>query len=421
MSRAVAKKLPFPDRNLGWGSSMRTLRALLVTATAFGASIALVACGSGTGATRVSAGHHAAGVRTFSGGTTRRYFIAADVADWDYAPSGKNVISGQDFTDDENVFVGSGPDRIGRVYKKSLYREYTDATFTTLKPRPAKWEHLGMLGPVIQAEVADKIVVTFRNNTPFPASIHPHGVFYKKDSEGAPYTDGTTGGDTTDDAVPQGGTHVYRWDVPERAGPGPHDGSSVMWMYHSHTNEVPDQYSGLIGPMIITEHGEARSDGSPKDVDRQFVTMFEVSDENQSPWLEENEQAHGIDPASVEADDEFGESNLMHSINGYVYGSQPGLTMRKGEHVRWYLMGMGTEVDLHTPHWHGNTVTADGDAHRRRVAPARRHGRRRHGARRRRHVAVPLPRHRSHPRRDAGPLHREELARAQSPAVSGWA
>jgi manganese oxidase len=23
-------------------------------------------------------------------------------------------------------------------------------------------------------------------------------------------------------------------------------------------------------------------------------------------------------------------------------------------------MGMGTEVDLHTPHWHGNTVLANG-------------------------------------------------------------
>jgi manganese oxidase len=34
--------------------------------------------------------------------------------------------------------------------------------------------------------------------------------------------------------------------------------------------------------------------------------------------------------------------------------------MRAGEHVRWYLMSMGTEVDLHTPHWHGNTVVANG-------------------------------------------------------------
>jgi len=34
--------------------------------------------------------------------------------------------------------------------------------------------------------------------------------------------------------------------------------------------------------------------------------------------------------------------------------------MKKGEHVRWYVMDLGTETDLHTPHWHGNTVTAMG-------------------------------------------------------------
>jgi manganese oxidase len=30
------------------------------------------------------------------------------------------------------------------------------------------------------------------------------------------------------------------------------DPSSVMWMYHSHTDEVGDDYAGLVGPMIIT-------------------------------------------------------------------------------------------------------------------------------------------------------------------------
>ena len=46
----------------------------------------------------------------------------------------------------------------------------------------------------------------------------------------------------------------------------------------------------------------------------------------------------------------------MHTINGYVYGNMPPPTMRKGERVRWYVMDLGTETDLHTPHWHGNTV-----------------------------------------------------------------
>jgi hypothetical protein len=36
------------------------------------------------------------------------------------------------------------------------------------------------------------------------------------------------------------------------------------------------------------------------------------------------------------------------------------LRMRKGETVRCYPMAMGTDVDLHTPHWHANGVTTGG-------------------------------------------------------------
>jgi hephaestin len=63
----------------------------------------------------------------------------------------------------------------------------------------------------------------------------------------------------------------------------------------------------------------------------------------------------------VDKDDpDFQESNLMHSVNGYVYGNQPLLRMHAGDRVRWYVMGMGSEVDLHTPHWHGHTVLVNG-------------------------------------------------------------
>src|SRR5262249_30309319 len=154
------------------------------------------------------------------------------------------------------------------------------------------------------------------------ASIHPHGVFYTKSSEGSPYTDGTVGADKFDDEVLTGKTHTYTWQVPERAGPGPADPSSVMWMYHSHTHEVADVYAGLVRPMIITRAGMARADGSPKDVDRELVANFEVSDENQSPWIDRNIRAFAGDPKGVDKDDDgFVESNLMHSINGYVYGN----------------------------------------------------------------------------------------------------
>jgi manganese oxidase len=293
-------------------------------------------------------------------GQLRRYYLAADPVTWDYAPAGMNLITGEPFGEVENVFVAPGPDRIGRQYAKSVFREYTDDTFTTLRPRTAEWEHLGLLGPVIRAEVGDRVEVVLKNNTPFPVSLHAHGTRYAKDSEGAPYADGTSGADKADDEVPEGGTHTYVWEIPERAGPGPQDGSSIMWMYHSHVDEVADVYAGLMGPIVVTAKGMANPDGSPKDVDREFVVNFTVMDENSSPWLDTNIAGVG-DPSSVIPDDEgFVESNLMHAINGFVYGNLPGLTMKKGERVRWYLMGMGTEVDLHTPHWHGNTVVAAG-------------------------------------------------------------
>src|SRR5215472_9300438 len=30
--------------------------------------------------------------------------------------------------------------------------------------------------------------------------------------------------------------------------------------------------------------------------------------------------------------------------------------MKQGDKVRWHLLSMGNEKDLHTPHWHGKTV-----------------------------------------------------------------
>ena len=318
---------------------------------------ALFAVGVTTGPTRDAGRAEAAAATT----TTRTYYIAADEVDWNYAPLGRNEIAGRPFNDDENVFIAQGPDRIGSTYRKALFRQYTDATFTRLQPKDARWQHTGLLGPTIRAEVGDTIKVVFRNNASRPYSMHPHGVRYAKDSEGAPYNDGTSGANKADDAVPPGQTVTYTWEVPARSGPAEHDGPSVMWMYHSHTDEIKDTNSGLMGPMIIYPDGALRADGSVAGIDREFIAVFSVLDENQSHYLQDNIDRFTGNPRSVDPEDEgFEESNLMHSINGYVYGNGPLMTANRGERVRWYLMGMGTEVDLHTPHFHGNTVTTMG-------------------------------------------------------------
>jgi FtsP/CotA-like multicopper oxidase with cupredoxin domain len=297
----------------------------------------------------------------WSAGRTRTYYIAAEETAWDYAPAGRDLTMGMDFGEKANVFVVRGPDRIGAKYKKVRYVEYTDASFTQRKVRPPQWRHLGMLGPIIHVEVGDKIRVVFRNKASRPYSIHPHGVFYTKANEGASTNDETPAADRADDAVAPGTTYTYQWGVPPRAGPGPNDPPSVIWPYHSHTDSVRDSNSGLIGAIIVTRKGAAKADGTPADVDREFVTLFEIFDENMSWYLDDNIAALPGKPAKFDRDNaDFVESNKMHSINGYAFGSMPMPKMKVGEHVRWYLFALGNEVDLHTPHWHGNTVVVGG-------------------------------------------------------------
>jgi FtsP/CotA-like multicopper oxidase with cupredoxin domain len=329
-------------------------------------------------------------------GVTRTYFIAAEDVTWDFAPGGVNQISGRAFANYtgaaaaeepavpvmtrriafDNVSSATNPlsftgdpaaVQIGTQYKKTLYVEYTDATFTTKKPAAPEWQHLGALGPIIRAEVGDTIKVVFKNktNTGRGYTVHPHGVLYDKSSEGAPYVSGDPNAFSAGNNVAPGSSFTYTWEVPERAGPGPADGTSVMWMYHSHVNEPQDENTGLIGPMIVYQKGAMKPVGA-KGIDREFVVLFKVYDENDSFHFNDNLLSTKLSQADIDAvilGVGFNpEPNLKHSMNGYIYGTLPlsTMTMKKGENIRWYLMAMGTEVDLHTPHWHGNTLLTMG-------------------------------------------------------------
>jgi FtsP/CotA-like multicopper oxidase with cupredoxin domain len=309
-------------------------------------------------------------------GHVRNYYIAAEEIDWNYMPTGKDQMMGMSPMGYAKFFMTSGPGLIGSVYRKAVYREYTDATFTKRKPRPASEAYLGILGPTIYAEVGDTIHVVFRNKGTHPYSMHPHGVLYTKANEGSLYADGVPTAQKTGDVVLPGHTYTYVWDVVDRSGPGPNDGSSVVWAYHSHVDERRDVNSGLIGAIVITKAGMAREDGTPKDVDHGFVTLFMIFDENHSWFINENvrrfvkkhvkgERLAGppIDPDG-NADPVIGtgmlNQNFRSTINGYQYANMPPPVMKVGDHVRWYVMSMGIGFNVHTPHWHGNTVLFNG-------------------------------------------------------------
>jgi hypothetical protein len=248
---------------------------------------------------------------------TRHYYLAAEDLTWDYAPSGRDLIHG-------GVLPRLWASQTR--WPKTRYIEYTDATFAIRKPQ-AEW--LGILGPVIRAEVGDTIIVDFMNRGHSKHSIHPHGLRYDKESEGSMYLPSGRGG-----AVLPGQRFTYTWFADAGSGPGPGELSSKVWWYHGHTDEVKETNAGLLGPIVVTAKGKAKADGTPKDVDREFVALFMVFDELKGK-----------------------DSGQFHSINGYIFGNLPGLVMKQGERVRWYLLGMGSEKDLHTPHWHGKTVS----------------------------------------------------------------
>jgi manganese oxidase len=273
----------------------------------------------------VSASGALAKNRQQSKGHVREYYIAAEIVEWDYAPSGLELMHGEDIP---------FPWGLHRRWPKTRFIEYTDGTFSHRKPQP---EWLGILGPIIRAEVGDSVIVHFRNMARGYHSIHVHGLRYDKQNEGAIYSNNLPG-----IAVPPSGDFTYHWFADAGSGP-PAGETSRIWLYHGHVNEPVETNSGMIGPVIVTAKGRAKADGSPIDVDREFIALFMVFDQ-----LKENDEARN------------GEEGLYHSMNGYIFSNLPGLVMNQGERVRWYLAAMGNERDLHSAHWHGKTVMRHG-------------------------------------------------------------
>ena len=269
---------------------------------------------------------------------TRTYYVAAEEVTWNYAPLGTDPAFGQ-------PLPSPWGDQL--EYLKDRYVQYTDASFTTQVPQPPD---RGILGPMLRAVVGDTLQVVFFNRTSAPQSMHPHGVQYTPENEGAVYEPARGGGD----AVEPNATYTYIWFARPESGPirtsptGPLQGepSSKVWLYHGHVNADEDIYRGLIGTIVVTDPQYARDDGSPNDVDREFTTL----------WLVFNENTDATPP-------EEEEGNLKHSINGLFFGNLLGMSMSVGNRVRWYLVGLGTEVDLHTPHWHGVVVKVEGSSY----------------------------------------------------------
>ncbi|XP_042335667.1 coagulation factor VIII isoform X2 [Sceloporus undulatus] len=227
-------------------------------------------------------------------------------------------------------------------YKKAVYLEYMDSTFTQTKPKPA-W--MGILGPTIRAEVHDKVVVTFKNMASRPFSIHAIGVSFWKASEGAGYDDATTWTEKEDDAVEPDQTHTYVWEISQEQGPTGADPHCLTYAYSSKVDSVKDVNSGLIGPLLVCKPGSLESTGT-QSLLQEFLLLFAVFDEGKSWYTQSNTIGNALSTNS---------RAQIHTINGFVNSPLPELKVCQKRPVYWYVIGLGTRPEVHSIFFEGHS------------------------------------------------------------------
>ncbi|XP_008592159.1 PREDICTED: coagulation factor V, partial [Galeopterus variegatus] len=245
----------------------------------------------------------------------RQFYVAAQGISWTYRPEPTNASL--------NPFATS--------FKKIVYREY-EPYFKKEKPRSSI---SGLLGPTLYAEVGDIMKVHFKNKADKPLSIHPQGIKYSKFSEGASYTDHTFPVEKMDDVVAPGQEYTYEWTVSEDSGPTYDDPACLTYIYYSYENLTQDFNSGLIGPLLICKKGTLTEDGTQKLFDKQHVLLFAVFDESKS-WSQS--------------------SSLMYTVNGYVNGTMPDITVCAHDHISWHLLGMSSGPEMFSIHFNGHVL-----------------------------------------------------------------
>uniref|UniRef100_A0A8C8HCW0 ferroxidase n=1 Tax=Oncorhynchus tshawytscha TaxID=74940 RepID=A0A8C8HCW0_ONCTS len=264
------------------------------------------------------------------------YYIAAEEVVWDYPTI---------------IYRSKLNSRIGQKYKKAVYTQYKDAKFTERAENKQRKMEVGIIGPVIRAQIHDVIKIVFKNMATRPYSIYPHGLTIDKVAEGANYP---AGGNQTHGVQP-GETHTYVWQVIEEDEPLAGDSQCLTRMYHSAVNTPRDIASGLVGPLLICKSQSLNKRNVQLKSDKEQHAMFTVFDENKSWYLDDNIVSYS-EPAKVKKEDpEFYKSNVMHTINGYVFESGQLLGFCNGEIVTWHVSSVGEQDYIQTATFYGHT------------------------------------------------------------------
>ncbi|KAF1507871.1 Hephaestin-like protein 1, partial [Megadyptes antipodes antipodes] len=142
-------------------------------------------------------------------GAIRLYYIAAEEVEWDYAsnkssaPKIYNVSSNEERYPKQKMLVDMGHTHTALITGIFCFN----------------------LGPLLHAEVGDSVLIVFKNKASRPYSISAHGI-----EEVAALGKIVLS--------VSGEINTYKWNVPERSGPGKTDPNCITWVYYSTVNFV---------------------------------------------------------------------------------------------------------------------------------------------------------------------------------------
>jgi FtsP/CotA-like multicopper oxidase with cupredoxin domain len=229
------------------------------------------------------------------GGVRREYWIQAETVRWPITPARRDEWHTR------------------KIRSHNFYLAYA---YRLMTPGFADYARgLNIPGPTLYAEVGDVLVVHFRNadtRLRQGVTIHPHGVKYSPEYDGAYMGKFTHAGGF----IGPGETFTYQWEcTPDSVG---------AWPYHDHgPNHTLNTFRGLFGAIIVRPRGAKVPDVS--------YTLF----------------AHQLPPPVTKLDRTF------QCINARAYaGNTPTLRAKVGQDVEFNVFGM--DSNPHTFHIHGH-------------------------------------------------------------------
>ncbi|KAJ3587510.1 hypothetical protein NHX12_011107 [Muraenolepis orangiensis] len=275
--------------------------------------------------------------------TTWTHYIAAEEVTWNYAPH----LQPTDSKLQSDYFRGP-TQRLGFEYKKAVFVEYTDASFTQKKDATQT-----LLGPLLKGEVNDQVNIIFKNLASRPFNIYPTGLI---NVQPLSRSQNKAEKDLRSMGVPPNSSFGYVWRLSPDSGPLEGDPQCLTQLYQSTVHPERDLASGLVGTLLICKYQAMDTLGRLVGPDKEMRLMFAVFDENRSWYIDQNIHQYSPDPSRVDrANPDFYSSNVVYSVNGVIFRGREFATCQS-DVTFWHVVNVGTQSDFLSVYFTGNPI-----------------------------------------------------------------